>query len=67
MLDFSHSLIICPSFFLLISFVAVGEGDVVIGVCEWVKNPYVKECTLSHSVSHNPKSLELLRRAVLHL
>ena len=54
MLDFSHSLIICPSFFLLISFVAVGEGDVVIGVCEWVKNPYVKECTLSLTT---PKAL----------
>ena len=35
------------SFFLLISSVACCHGERTIGMCEWIKNPYIEKCTLS--------------------
>ena len=36
MLNFSHSLVVCPSLFLLVSSVAHCQGKVAVGVCELV-------------------------------
>ena len=43
----SHSLIVGPSFFLFVSSVACCHWERMIGMCEWIKNPYVEKCTLS--------------------
>ena len=47
MFHFSYALIVGPLLFLLMSPVAGGEGERTIGVCEGIKNPNIKECTLS--------------------
>ena len=46
MLDFSHSLVVCPSLFLPVSSVTRGQGETVVGVYKGIKDPNIKKCTL---------------------
>ena len=46
MLHLSHTLIVSPSFFLFIPSVPGCHGERTVGMCLWVKNPYVEKCTL---------------------
>ena len=46
MFHFSYSFIISPSLLEFISALALAEGGVTIACCKWVKNLYIKECTL---------------------
>ena len=46
MFHFSNPFIVCSSLLKLVSAVALGERGVAIARCEWVKNPYIKKCTL---------------------
>ena len=48
MFNFSYSFIISPSLLKLIFAIAyaLGKRGVAIARCEWVKDPYIKKCTL---------------------
>ncbi len=45
-LNFPHSLIICPSLLHLVSTVALRHGSVPVALQEWVEHPYVEKCAL---------------------
>ena len=57
MLDFSHTLVVCPFLFHLIPLVALTQGSVAIGLREGVEHPYIEKCALPISspetLSHN--------------
>ena len=47
MFNFSNSFFITPYFLSFLSSVAFVEWGVTVGRCKWVKNPDIKESTLS--------------------
>ena len=57
MLDFSHTLVVCPFLFHLIPSIALRQGSVAIALREGVEHPYIEKCTLPISppetLSHN--------------
>ena len=46
MFNFSDSFVVSPFLLLLVLFVALSEWCVTMALCEWVKNPHIKKCTL---------------------
>ena len=57
MLDFSHTLVVCPFLFYLIPSVALRQGSVAIALRKGVEHPYIEKCALPISppetLSHN--------------
>ena len=57
MLDFSHTLVVCPFLFHLVPSVALSQGSVAIALREGVEHPYIEKFALPISppetLSHN--------------
>ena len=60
MLDFSHTLVVCPFLFHLVPSIALRQGSVAIVLREGVEHPNIKKCALPISppetLSHNVQS-----------